>query len=382
MSEKVLFLYLDTGGGHKGSARIVAKELESQYGGELSVELLNGFSPKQRIARLFFEIGYRFACLYVPSIFSIVYDLNTLPPVLRFVNRLVTPRTTRFLARYIREHDITKVVSFHFVLAPPAVQAIRQVNPSIPFLVMVTDPFTIHPAWIFEQDQHFIVYSETAKKEIQKMSPIPAERITVMPFIVDRRFYQPSVSDISGLKEKYQTTDYEHTLLITGGGDGLKGMVQLVRYFLTQKARFGIIAVCGHDRYAKQQLEELAQRFPNAGLMVFGFVSFMDELIRISDCVVTKAGPLMIMEILACRKPLILSTYIHDQERGNVHYVTQNGLGWFLRTPALIYEKITRLFGDSDYEQRIRRNLENVSPPSGASELASFIKNFQGITSV
>ncbi|MDR1748497.1 MAG: hypothetical protein LBR47_05500 [Spirochaetaceae bacterium] len=385
MKEKILFLYLDTGGGHRGPARILSEELESRYGDELSVESLNGFSQKQHIARLFFETGYRLACTYLPAAYSLFYDLTTLPPALHCTKALCSWRTVPFLEKYIRERGITKVVTFHFVVAPAAVRAIRRVNPAIPFLIVVTDPFTVHPSWFLARDQHFIVYTEALKEEIIRTYGIPAERITVMPFVLDRRFLSPvPAPDIAGLKEKYQTAGHERLVLVTGGGDGLKGMVQLVRYFLEQKAGFGIIAVCGHDEGAQRRLEKLAMRFPGAGLKVFGFVPFMDELIRISDCVVTKAGASKMMEVLACRKPLIISTFIHGQERGNVRFVTENGSGWFLRTPAAIYERITRLFGDPAYERNILSNLEKLCPPneghlpSDASELSAFIRDFQG----
>jgi processive 1,2-diacylglycerol beta-glucosyltransferase/1,2-diacylglycerol 3-beta-galactosyltransferase len=386
MKRKILFLYLDTGGGHKGPARILAEELESQYGDELSVELLNGFSPKQHFARLFFEIGYRLACTYLPAAYSFFYDLTTLPPALHCTKALCSWRTAPFLERYIREHGITEVVTFHFVIAPAAVRAIRRVNPAISFLIVVTDPFTVHPSWFLAKDQHFIVYTDSLKEDIIRTYRIPAERITVLPFVLNKQFRMPfSEADIAGLKEKHGIAAHGRTLLVTGGGDGLKGMVELVRYFLEQKAQFGIVAVCGHDSRAQRRLEKLACRFPDAGLKVFGFVPFMDELIRISDCVVTKAGASMMMEILACRKPLIISTFIHGQEQGNVRFVTENGAGWFLRTPAAIYEKITKLFGDSAYEKRVRGTLEKLrlpldgSSPSKVSALAAFIREFQGI---
>ncbi len=391
MKEKILFLYLDTGGGHRGPARILSEELESRYGDELSVESLNGFSPNQHIAKAFFETGYRLACTYLPAAYSLFYDLTTLPPALHCTKALCSWRTVPFLERYIRERGITKVVTFHFVVAPAAVRAIRRVNPSIPFLIVVTDPFTVHPSWFLAREQHFIVYTESLKEEIIRTYRIPAERITVMPFVLDRRFLRAiPAPDIAGLKEKYQASGHERIVLVTGGGGGLKGMVKLIRYFLEQKARFGIIAVCGHDKRARLRLEKLAcflekngRPFPGAGLKVFGFVPFMDELIRIADCVVTKAGASMMMEVLACRKPLIISTFIHGQERGNVRFVTENGVGWFLRTPAAIYEKITRLFGDPAYERTIRSNLEKLCspsgghPPSDASELSAFIRDFQ-----
>jgi processive 1,2-diacylglycerol beta-glucosyltransferase/1,2-diacylglycerol 3-beta-galactosyltransferase len=49
------------------------------------------------------------------------------------------------------------------------------------------------------------------------------------------------------------------------------------------------------------------------------------------------------METLAMRKPLIISTYIHGQELGNMRFVTQSGAGWFIQKPKDIYARLKRL---------------------------------------
>merc|ERR1711862_144014 len=55
----------------------------------------------------------------------------------------------------------------------------------------------------------------------------------------------------------------------------------------------------------------------------------MDEYMRASDILVTKAGPGTIAEASICGLPCILSSFLPGQEEGNVPYVVDNGFGCY-----------------------------------------------------
>jgi processive 1,2-diacylglycerol beta-glucosyltransferase/1,2-diacylglycerol 3-beta-galactosyltransferase len=113
-------------------------------------------------------------------------------------------------------------------------------------------------------------------------------------------------------------------------------------------------------------------------LTVYGYARNMPQLIKASDCVVTKAGASLTMETLALHKPLIISTYIHGQELGNVRYVTRNGAGWFIQRPRDIYKKLLYLASAPDYASRVAGNVRRLGIKSDTAALADYIMPPQG----
>ena len=75
--------------------------------------------------------------------------------------------------------------------------------------------------------------------------------------------------------------------------------------------------------------ELIKKLYPDVRIHVYGFVDFVYELINISDAVITKGGPATVMEILQLNKIPVISSYIWEQEKGNVELVTQSNVGFY-----------------------------------------------------
>lgn len=371
-----LFLYLNTGSGHRTPALRLKESIQKLYTDKnYDITLLHGFSQKQKFSRLFFESGYHASSAICPAAYSLIYDINQLSPVL-FVSRILsTWKTLPYLQKYIEQHEITDVVSFHFVLSPPARRAIRRVNKGINFTIIATDPFSIHRSWFEVKDADYVVFSQQVK-DLMQSTYLPdscwrKQDIKVFPFILSPLF--KPLEDYSELRKKMNLPLNKKIVLVAGGGEGLPNIMQLISHFALLDFSYTIVAICGRNVSTLSMLTQFSKLYPRLDLRVHGFVNNMNEFIQASDCVVTKAGASTVMEVLACQKPIIFSTYIHGQELGNVHFVVQNKVGWFLRSPKKIYEKIQKLFNDEAYYKKIQDNLKKISIKSGNEELARYI---------
>lgn len=72
---------------------------------------------------------------------------------------------------------------------------------------------------------------------------------------------------------------------------------------------FQMVVVCGNNEKAQKQLEA-DQWGSGVNVQVMGFVYNMDEYMRASDAIVTKAGPGTIAEASICGLPCMLSSYL------------------------------------------------------------------------
>ena len=76
-------------------------------------------------------------------------------------------------------------------------------------------------------------------------------------------------------------------------------------------------------------------------------VPSLDDLIAASDLVITKAGGLVVSEVLARGRPMIIVEPIPGQEEWNADYVSLVGAAVQLRISAMLPPTVAALLSDS-----------------------------------
>ena len=369
---KFLFLYLTTGAGHISTARVLKEQILKQNP-DAEVVMVNGFDKANILGKVGFELLYFWATNFFHGLFPLIYDISQHRIFATMVSKLMRFHTVHYLKKVFKREQPTDIVSFHFALSSYSKSAVIRLHKKVNITVMVTDPFTLPNAWFWDRSLDYLVYSEEAKQTgiAQK---VPAEKITVVPFVMNPKFQEPFDSkDILTLRKKHGFDPNKKTVLLVGGGDGLPGAVDIVNKCILRKAKFAIAVVCGKDMGKYAYLESLKRLYPKLDLHVYGFVNYLDELIKLSDCVVMKAGPATLLEALSCRKPIIISRYIHNQELGNMRFAVQNKVGWFIQKPAKIYDKIEEIFEDQDFDSRMAKNFDALKIDTDSSKIAKLL---------
>ncbi len=369
---KFLFLYLTTGAGHISTARVLKESILAKNP-DAEVVMVHGFDKYNFWGKAFFESGYFLATNIFHGAFSLIYDISFFRPVLDVIANTVRPHTMKYLEQVIMDEDPTDIVSFHFGLSPACKSAIRHSGKKINYTVMVTDPFTLPPAWFYERDLDYFVYSQEAK-DFGVSLKVPEKNITVVPFVMNSKYRIPfTKDDVRQLREKHGFEQDKKVVLMVGGGDGIPGAIEIINKCIARKAGFAVAVVCGKDKAKQTYLESLAKLYPKLDLHVFGFVNYLDELIKLSDCVVMKAGPATLIEVLSCRKPVIICRYIHNQELGNMRFAVNNHVGWFIQKPGAIYDKIEQLLSDEKFDEKMADNFSRLKIDTDSSKIADLL---------
>lgn len=122
---------------------------------------------------------------------------------------------------------------------------------------------------------------------------------------------KPSAS----LRSKLGVEEDLPAVLVVGGGDGMGGIVDIAKALGDKLGKSGsspayqLIVVCGNNEAAQKQLSN--QKWaPGVKVFIKGFVNNMDEWMRASDALVTKAGPGTIAEASICGLPCMLFAYL------------------------------------------------------------------------
>ena len=369
---KFMFVYLTTGAGHISTARVM-KECILKNEPNAEVVMVNGFDKKNFWGQVILEQGYYVSTNLFHGLYPLAYDLARFRFFQSFMLRFFMPHTVRYLRKIIKKEKPTDIVSFHFALSPCIKQALKSSDSKINLSVMVTDPFTVPNVWFYEKSLQYFVYSEQAK-EIGMNLKVPEKNIHIVPFALNPKYQIPfDKDDITSLKKKHGFDLNKKVLLIVGGGDGIPGAIEIINKCILRKAKFSVAVICGHDLVKKTYLEGLKVLYPKFDLHVYGFINYLDELVKLSDCVVMKAGPATLVEVLSCKKPVIICRYIHNQEKGNMQFAVNNKVGFFIQSPGKIYDKVEELLADEHFDEKMKERFAALNIDTDTNKTAKLL---------
>ena len=220
---------------------------------------------------------------------------------------------------------------------------------------MVSDIFSPHLYWFIDTKEQYVVASPEAYS-IARRYRVPPENLHYFQTLIDPKYDTPlDPQEVARLRLEWGLK-HPYTVLVTGGGAGLKISFRLVRE-LVKVDGINVVVVCGYNQKLYRQLEALKEKNRLSNLILFGFTHQMYELINVSNVVVSKAGPATIAEVLSQHKDLIVCDFVWPQEYGNVELIRHEKLGYYIRQPRKIVEKIKDL--KSCPQERKTLNLQN-----------------------
>jgi len=373
---KYFLLYLKTGAGHFAPASSIAHYLSAAYGESIEPVLVDGLVNANSIVRYILEDGYRLLQARSKLYYEFLYAANKFS-LIRHCNATMSGFFMKpYLKKRIAEERPVKIVIFHFFLIAPVLDILKELRYDIPVITVVTDPFTAHPLWFQREQERYIIFSERLKEDCVQKRKIPASKLRVFPFILDKQFSIPlSSAEITKVKQKFGFATEKKVVLIIGGGDGIPHGKSILRHLLNASLDVEIAIVCGKNKELYADALELQQHTPS--LKVFSFVDFVFELLNASDIVITKCGASTIMEILIMKKIPIINGYLWEQELGNMEFVRDNELGIFERNIAKLPSIIKELISSKESYQQYIKNIEEMNMRSGTQEVGDYLKEIE-----
>ena len=93
---------------------------------------------------------------------------------------------------------------------------------------------------------------------------------------------------------------------------------------------------------------------------------------------VGKAGPGTIAEATCCGAPLVLTSFVPGQEKGNAEFVTGAGAGVYAPRPRQLAAEIGRLRRDPGALAAMREASVRAGRPGAATDIARFLAGLSG----
>ncbi len=367
---RLLFIYSDTGGGHRSASEAIIEALEARFSGQFRCEMVDLFKefapyPFNRLPDMYPGLVRR------PRGWKHTYRLIDSPRRVRAVNGAIWPYVRKAAHQLVRRHPADLVISVHPIANAPLIRALQQ-QPSAhrrpPFVVVVTDLVSTHAFWYHRSASLTIVPTEPAATRALDCGLSP-QRVKVVGLPVAARFSQATEGSDS-IRARLGWPPDRPMVLVLGGGDGLGPIEAAVQAVATSGLRLGLAVVTGRNRELKARLEAGSWPVPT---FVYGFIDQMPAFMRAADVLLSKAGPGTISEALSAGLPMVLYSFLPGQEEGNVGYLTGHGAGVWAPEPGDMVAALRRLLEDNGAYQKAVAACRSLARPRAAAEIADIL---------
>ncbi|MHB8986465.1 MAG: MGDG synthase family glycosyltransferase [Eubacteriales bacterium] len=311
MSEglKILILSASYGDGHVQVSRALQKCFHSK--GKNNVKIMDLFDEAHPLINAIIRYAYLKSFYIAPSLYGWLYyhtrQMGHETVFSKWLNSFGFHKLEEIIGA---EKPDAVINTFPF---PVMSEFRKKTGIYIPTYTVITD-FTLHHRWTHPEVDKYYVATGDLKNEMVHTG-IPPERIKISGIPLRESF--AGSSDITGLHRKYGLNPAKRIVLVMAGAYGVHQIRQICQSLLTVPD-YEIAVVCGKDKTMESIVKN---NFSDCkSVHIFGFVEDIHELMKISCCIVTKAGGITLSEALAAHLPIVIFHPVPGQERDNALY--------------------------------------------------------------
>lgn len=374
----ILFLFSDTGGGHRSAANAIIEALDLEFPGKTTHEMVDIFREYAPPPLMYAPEIYP-PLTRMPRMWGMGYHLSDGKRRTQFFYQMIWPYIRWGLRRLVREHPADLIVSVHQLPNEPMARAIAQSGRKIQFTTVVTDLVSTHAAWYTNQADLIIVPTNAAYRRALHMGASP-RRMEVVGLPVADRFRCPP-SDAAGerdaIRKRLGWLSDRPVVLMVGGGEGMGPLEPTAHAIDAAELPVQIIVIAGRNQKLKDHLQKHPWKTP---ARIYGFVQEMPAFMRAADFLVTKAGPGTISEAFISGLPLILYSRLPGQEDGNVGYVVSNGAGIWAPRPEEVVKSLRTWIDHPEQRAAAKEACLRLARPNAARDIARLLAAQVGVT--
>jgi len=361
----ILFLFSDTGGGHRSAAEAIIEAIQFEFGDVATTEMLDFFKNKAPLPLNKLPDWYP-DMVKAPQLWGLSFKMSDGRRRARAITTSMWPYVGRAARKQMKEHPADLVVSVHPLATTVYLKALGRNRP--PFITVVTDMVTTHALWYDQRSDLILVPTESARQRALE-NEMGSEQVRVVGQPVAERYCAPA-GDKKALRKKLGWEQDKTIALLVGGGEGMGPLGETAQEIAASGLDVALAIVAGRNQRLKKQLEAVDWQVP---VHIYGFTRELPDFMRAADVLVTKAGPGTIAESLNADLPIILYAKLPGQEDGNVTFVLEEEVGVWNPDPKQVADTLVKWVQNPEIRQRYVENCRRAARPDASRQIARAI---------
>ncbi|MBI4227227.1 MAG: glycosyltransferase [Candidatus Omnitrophica bacterium] len=331
--------YAAAGEGHRRAAEAVAAAAAERR--DVTVALRDCLEGAEPWFRRTYTDGYLHLVRRAPAAWGALYqamDRAGTTGWLRALRRWGNARQERGFADWLIARQPPVVIATHFFPVEVIAALKRRGRLRAKLVCAITD-WLPHAFWLCPGVDRYAVAADATRDALMRRG-IPSAQIRVTGIPIDHRF--AGAPGRAALAARLGLDVSRRTILIGSGGFGLGPVEALVQTLGAVRGPYQLLVVAGRNEALRRALEALRPRLAHP-MIVYGFVTNMDELMAVADLLISKSGGLTCAEAMARGLPMLVIAPIPGQETRNSAVLARAGAAVQVRRPADVVPYVERL---------------------------------------
>ena len=374
-NKKVLIAYASAGAGHAKAAFAIESAFRKINPSGVEIKVINTLDYSTPFLKKSYPATYLFLVNKIPGIWGLGYYLfdariiykTLIGPARRINNGLNCGQLVKFL----NEYNPDAAINTHFIGSEVMADMRRRGMLKNTKLITVVTDYLMHSFWVDKYTDYYCVAQDESREHLIKRG-IPREKIRVFGVPINIIFAVKK--DKRELCRKLDIREDYRTVLIGSGGFGVGPIKELVKALSGIKKDMQLLVVCGKNPKLYKEISELSKSLETP-VKPYEFVDNMDELMEVSDVMVTKSGGMTSSEGMAKNLPMIITSAIPGQEARNCRCLVESGAAIQAGSAEKTKEAILELLSSKSKMKKLKDNINRVKKPNSSYDIANFTLN-------
>ncbi len=294
---------------------------------------------------------------HTPRLWGRFYARTAKPKPKSIMQRFLNQLGRSDLLNYIQALDPDLIVCTYPTVSSVLAQLRLERILQVPVITVITD-YTAHSLWAHPGVDRYMVACEEVKASLVSWG-IETECVRVTGIPISPKFEQKL--DLKQIISKLGLNAILPTFLVMGGVYEENIVKKICMQLADSLVPVQAIIVCGKNEKLYQFLEDISIQARNL-ILRFGYVHNIEELMEVSDLIITKAGGLTVSEALTKHLPLLIFKPIPGQEVENAQFVQRIGAGQIAGTEEELEELLSGYLTSPEAFKRMRDKVALTLP--------------------
>ena len=375
MKKRILIPYASYGNGHKSIALQIKKYFEANGDYEcLTIDLFDYSLPV--LGKVAKKTGNKLMTK-LPELWSLIYfSSNNKLSSYATKNNSLKIFNNKKLKKDILDFNPDIAISTHFLGNNLISKYNKKKITNCKLITVITD-YKTHDSCISNRNNVDAIIVSNLEERIRlikkgiKNNKIFATGIPILPEMKKNL-------DKGKLKKKYKIDNGKKTILFfVGGGNGATHNLIYFKELLKNKYDCNIIFVAGKSKTAYKKAKNYVNTYNSSNILVYGYVTKVNELYEISDIVITKPGGAQITECLLFELPMLLIKGNGGQEIENKNFLVKRGFAKVARNKNSFNKNIKLLLENDKLRKTMKKNIKKIKQKKSMEKLFKLVEKMK-----